>query len=111
VRAGKKPEDVELEIYTQIEMLKQQPVAAWELAKAKNTTRFGYLQSIRSAQSRAIMLGSYTVKYNDPNLINTRLDRIDAVTPEDLQRVARQYLQAANRTVMITVPAAKTAGL
>ena len=30
----------------------------WELEKAKNTTRFSYLQSIRSAQSRATLLGT-----------------------------------------------------
>ena len=72
VRPGKKAEDVEAAIYSEIERLQQQPIAEWELEKAKNTTRFGYLQSIRSAQSRATQLGTYTVKFNDPGLINTR---------------------------------------
>jgi predicted Zn-dependent peptidase len=105
VRPGKKAEDVEAAIYAEIERLQTQPIAQWELEKAKNTTRYGYMQSIRSAQSRATMLGTYTVKFNDPALINTRVAGFDAVTRADVQRVAKQYLQAKNRTVIVTNPA------
>jgi predicted Zn-dependent peptidase len=105
VRPGKKAEDVEAAIYAEIDRLQQQPIAEWELEKAKNTTRFGYLQSIRSTQARATMLGSYTVKFDDPGLINTRVTGFDAVTRADVQRVAKQYLQAKNRTVIVTNPA------
>ncbi len=105
VRPGKKSDDVESSIYAEIEKLQQQPIAEWELEKAKNTTRFGYLQSIRTAGSRATQLGTFTVKFNDPNLINTRLAGFEGVTREDVQRVAKQYLQAKNRTVIVTNPA------
>lgn len=109
VRSGKKAEEVEAAIYEEIERLMERPIAQWELQKAKNVTRFGLLQSIRSAQSRATMLGSYTVKFDAPNLINTRLERINTVTAEDVQRVARQYLRPEKRTVVIAVPAAARA--
>jgi zinc protease len=105
VRPGKKAEDVEATIYAEIEKLQQQPIAEWELEKAKNTTRFGYLQSIRSASSRATQLGVFTVKFNDPGLINTRVAGFEAVTREDVQRVAKKYLQAKSRTVLVTNPA------
>jgi predicted Zn-dependent peptidase len=49
------------------------------------------------------------VKFNDPNLINTRVQKIDAVTPADVQRVAKQYLRENNRTVLITTPATEAA--
>lgn len=112
VRPDKKVEDVEAAIYEEIERLKEQPIAAWELKKAKNATRFAYLQSIRSAQIRARLLGTYTVMFGDPDLINTRVDKIHAITERDVLRVARQYLQAKNRTVLITVPApASTPGV
>jgi predicted Zn-dependent peptidase len=105
VRPGKSTADVEAAIYEEVSRLVGQPVADWELTKAKNATRSGFLQSIRSAQTRATALGSYTLKYGDARLLNTRLDRINAVTREDVQRVARQYLRAENRTVLITMPA------
>jgi zinc protease len=105
VRPGKKAEDVEAAIYEEIERLQQQPIAEWELEKAKNTTRYAYLQSIRSTQARATMLGTYTVKFNDPSLINTRVAGFDAVTRQDVRRVAKQYLRAKNRTVIVTNPA------
>jgi zinc protease len=109
VRPGKKAEDVEAAIYAEIEKLQQQPIAEWELEKAKNTTRFGYMQSIRSAGSRATQLGTLTVKFNDPGLINTRVAGFEAVTRADVQRVAKQYLQAKNRTVIVTNPAPRAA--
>jgi zinc protease len=105
VRPGKKAADVEAAIYAEIERLQQEPIAEWELEKAKNTTRFGYLQGLRGAQARATMLGTYTVKFNDPGLINTRVAGFDAVTRKDVQRVAKQYLQKKNRTVIVTDPA------
>jgi predicted Zn-dependent peptidase len=62
---------------------------------------------LQSSLSRAVQIGVWTVYYNDPNLINTRLDKVGAVTKEDVQRVANKYLTAANRTVVITMPKAK----
>jgi zinc protease len=105
VRPGKKADDVEAAIYAEIEKLQQQPIAEWELEKAKNTTRYGYLQSIRSAQSRSTQLGVFTVKFNDPGLINSRVTGFEAVTRADVQRVAKKYLLAKSRTVIVTNPA------
>jgi predicted Zn-dependent peptidase len=87
--------------------LKNEPIADWELQKAKNTTRRNLINSLQSAIVRAITIGQYAVYYNDPNLINERLNKVAAVTKEDVQRVAKQYLVDTNRTVVITMPKAK----
>lgn len=108
VRQGREPKEVEAAIYEELERIKREPIAAWELEKAKNATRFGYYNAIRGAQSRAMLLGSFTVKFDDPNLINTRVSKLDAVTARDVQRVARQYLHERNRVVLVTMPAAAT---
>lgn len=110
VRPDRKPESVEAAIYDEIAKVAQQPVADWELQKARNATRLAYMQSIRGAQSRATILGSNTVKFRDPGLINTRLQRINAVTREDVQRVAKKYLQPRGRTVLTTLPAPAAPG-
>ena len=107
LRPGAKPEDVEAVIYAEIERLKKEPIADWELQKAKNTTRRNLINSLQSSLSRAVIIGQYTVYYNEPNLINNRLDKVAAVTKEDVQRVANKYLVDTNRTVVITMPQAK----
>jgi predicted Zn-dependent peptidase len=107
VRQGMKPEDVEAVIYEEIERLKKEPIADWELQKAKNSTRRTFINGLQSSILRAITIGQYTTYYGDPNLINTRLDKVAAVTKEDVQRVANKYLRDTNRTVIITMPKAK----
>ena len=113
LKPGGKTADVEAAIYDEIARLQKEGIADWELQKAKNNTRRGFINNMQSSLSRAINIGVWTVYYNDPNLINTRLDRVSAVTKADVQRVANKYLTAANRTVVITVPkkpAARAAG-
>ena len=107
LRPNAKIEDVESLIYAEIERLKKEPIADWELNKAKNTTRRNFINGLQSSISRAITLGQYTVYYNEPALINSRLEKVAAVTKEDVQRVANKYLVDTNRTVVITVPKAK----
>jgi predicted Zn-dependent peptidase len=107
LRQGVKPEDVEPLIYEEIERLKKEPIADWELQKAKNTTKRAFVTGLQSSIVTAISVGQYTTYYNDPNLINTRLDKVMAVTKEDVQRVANKYLRDTNRIVIITNPKAK----
>jgi zinc protease len=107
LRPGTKTEDVEAAIYAEIERLKKEPIADWELQKAKNTTRRNLVNSLQSSLSRAVTIGQYAVYYNDPGLINTRLDKVAAVTKEDVQRVASKYFADTNRTVVVTMPKAK----
>jgi zinc protease len=110
LRPNVKTEDVEALIYAEIDRLKKEPIADWELNKAKNTTRRNFINGLQSSISRAITLGQYTVYYNEPGLINARLDKVAAVTKEDVQRVANKYLVDTNRTVVITMPKAKPKG-
>ncbi len=107
LKPGAKVPEVETVIYEEIERLKKEPIADWELQKAKNTTRRNFINNLQSSLSRAITLGQSAVYYNDASLINTRLDKVAAVTKDDVQRVANKYLRETNRTVVITMPKAK----
>ena len=104
LRPGVKTDDVESAIYAEIERLKKDGIADWELEKAKNTTRRNFINGLQSSLSRAIQMSVWTVYYNDPNLINTRMEKVAAVTKEDVARVANKYLMPTNRTVVITMP-------
>jgi zinc protease len=110
LRPNVKTEDVESIIYGEIDRLKKEPIADWELQKAKNTTRRNFINGLQTSISKAITMGQYTVYYNEPALINARLDKVAAVTKEDVQRVANKYLVDTNRTVIVTMPKAKPKG-
>ncbi|HEX4950450.1 MAG TPA: pitrilysin family protein [Blastocatellia bacterium] len=110
IAPNKKVEDVEAAIYEEIARLQQEPIADWELAKAKQFAKRNAIGSRASSLGLAISLTEYVVAYNDPNLINTQLDKVLAVTKEDVQRVAKKYLQANNRTVGIAIPKPKALG-
>jgi zinc protease len=101
-----KNDDVEAAVYDEIARLQKEPIADWELQKAKNGARRNYINGLQSSLGRANTIGQYAVYYGDPNLINTRIDKVSAVTKEDVQRVANKYLVQTNRTVVITVPKA-----
>ena len=109
VRPNVKTDDVEAAVYTEIERLKTEPIADWELEKAKNSTRAAFINSVDTSLNRANLLTGYALLYNDPGLINTLPDKIAAVTKEDVRRVASKYLNQANRTVVVTMPKARTA--
>ncbi|HKR00616.1 MAG TPA: hypothetical protein VJT09_08075, partial [Pyrinomonadaceae bacterium] len=109
LKPGGNPAAVEAAIYDEIARLQKEGIADWELQKAKNTTRRNFINGLQSSLSRAVSIGQYTVYYNEPGLINTRLDKVSAVTKADVQRVANKYLTATNRTVVVTMPKAKGA--
>jgi predicted Zn-dependent peptidase len=102
LRNGVKPADTEAAIYDEVARLQKEPIADWELQKAKNSARRNFINGLQSSLARANSIGQYAVYYGDPNLINTRLDKVAAVTKDDVQRVANKYLVQTNRTVVIT---------
>jgi zinc protease len=104
VAPGKSADDAEKMAYAEIEKVKQTPPADWEIEKARTAAKRTLVAGLQSSLQRAILLSQYALFYNDPARINTRAERIGAVTAADVQRVARQYLTSDNRTVVITNP-------
>ncbi len=109
VRPGVKMEDTEKAIFAEIEKVQTEPVADWELEKVRLKYRHDHSAQLSSTLSRAVQLAYYTVAWNDPEVINTEETRLDAVTKDDLLRVAKKYLIPSNRSVITTLPKPKTA--
>jgi predicted Zn-dependent peptidase len=76
------------------------------MEKARNSARSQLVANLGSALGRAITLGQDALFYDQPGRLNTLAARIAKVTPEDVQRVAKQYLDKTARTVVITQPKA-----
>src|SRR5687767_655106 len=102
--AGKSLADAEKAIYEELERVKNEPVADWEIEKVRLGIRRSRAQALQSTLSRAVSLGTLAVYYGDANLINEIEGKYNTVTKEDIQRVARTYFKDTNRTVITTVP-------
>jgi predicted Zn-dependent peptidase len=81
-------------------------VSAEELAKAKNRVRAFTVRSRQTMMGKAEDLQQYAHFYGDPSAIRGDLERYEAVTREDIRRVATQYLNPNNRAVVVTQPGA-----
>jgi zinc protease len=105
-RPGVKVEDLEKAIDEEIAAVVKSGVNPEELAKAKSQLLRQFIERRRSALFTAVLIGNYTVYFNDPNLINTIVDKEQAVTVDEVNAVAKKYLVRDQRAVVITYPAA-----
>ncbi len=101
---GHTPAEGEKEIAEELGRLRDQPVSPEELQKARNQILRDFILSRQTAQSRGEELGYAVVILKDPELVNTELERFLAVTPEDIQRVARKYFVSENLTLVEVYP-------
>src|SRR5216683_6215362 len=99
VAAGKKPEDAEAALRAEIKKLQDEPISASELEKAKNQLIASQLRQRETNLGKSQSLGGATVILGDPNRVNTELERLQAVTAADVQRVAKKYFTDQNRYV------------
>src|SRR5580700_10331608 len=106
-RPGKDLKEVEKAVYAEVERVKSEPIADWELEKIRMTERRETAQQLQSTLFRAYVIGEMAVNFGDPNLINTRFDKIQSVGKQDIERVAKTYLTEENRTVVTTLPKPK----
>jgi len=100
VKEGKDPGAVEQAIYEELEKLKKDPVSAEELQKVKNQAKANAYRRLSSLFSIAFQLMIYD-GLGDWRYINTYAEEVDRVTPDDIQRVSREYFTKENRTVGI----------
>jgi predicted Zn-dependent peptidase len=92
---GKTPEDVEKGVLEQIEKLKKEPVPAEELQKVKNEFAAGEYRRLSSNTAILHQL-IQTDGDGDWREINDAGPKIQAVTAEDVQRVAKKYFTKEN---------------
>jgi predicted Zn-dependent peptidase len=99
-------------IHEAIEKLKTEGVSAGELKMVKTRSRAELLRSLANNQGLAINLAENQLKYGDWRELFRQIDKIDAVTNEDVKRVANEVFVDTNRTVGIleTTGAAKGTG-
>ncbi|MCB2153780.1 insulinase family protein [bacterium] len=88
----------------EIERLRAEGPTEEELEKAKNNALRDAVKSQMSISSKAQVLGSAAVVEHDLEGVNRRFDRIRAVTTDDIQRVAQEYLLPERQMEVIIEP-------
>ncbi len=91
-------------LLAEVEAMKAEPVAVAELSKAVKQFVAMMLSSRKTMQGQAQDLGSNWLAANDLNFSQRYLAAVKAVTTADLQRVAKAYLTAENRTLYALLP-------
>jgi predicted Zn-dependent peptidase len=99
-KPGKTPEEVEQALYKELERLQKEPVDANELQKVKNQYA---ANNFRGIQSNFGLMVQLLVRDGNRGweTINTDPAHHQAVTPEDIRRVANTYFKPENRTIAV----------
>ena len=99
-KQGRTPEEVEAAIYREIEQLKAAPVGERELRKVKNQNAAG---NFRDLQGNFRLMMQLLMRENNRGweTINSDPALYDAVTADDIVRVANEYFTPENRAVTI----------
>jgi predicted Zn-dependent peptidase len=86
-------------IEAEIERLKKEPVSKEELDGVKRRARAGLIRGLSDNSSLAMQLANWQVLTGDWRDLFRQIDKINAVTPEDIMRVSKAVFVKSNRTV------------
>ena len=102
VRQGHTPQEVEVAFDAEIDRIVNDRCSP-KLAKAIKQARALFAYGSESVTNQGFWYG-WSEVFADYHWFETYLDRLAAVTVEDVQRVAQKYLRRSNRTVGVYLP-------
>ena len=92
---------IEQTINEEIQKVKDGAITQSELDRARTKARADLVRSLDNNSGLALSLAKNEAQMGDWRTLFTRLEKLENVTLEDLQRVAKTYLKKDNRTVGI----------
>lgn len=106
--SGKEPAEAERSLLGELKKMQNEQVSKAELDKAVNQLVTGQLRERETNNGKAFAIGRAAVLIGDASRVNTEIERLQAVTPADIQRVMKKYFTDSNRVVITyTAEAAK----
>lgn len=96
-------EDVEKAVWEELEKLKKEPVSREELDKVVNNMESDFIHGLASHYGMARLLSHYQLIRGDWREAIREMEKIRAVTPADIQRVAAKYFVKSNATTATLV--------
>jgi predicted Zn-dependent peptidase len=104
VQPGRTVQDAEKALVAELDKLKNEPVTAHELQRAKNQFARDYIVGRESNQEKALHLAHAAVIHNDLSTADGEFDVFMNVSVADVQRVAKTYFTPENRLVLTIMP-------
>ncbi len=102
--SGKKPEDAERAMLSEITRMQNDLVTTAELSKAKNQLVTTQFRERETNFGKALALGDAVVIQGDAKRVNTDIEQLQSVTAADIQRVMRKYFTDTSRVVINYLP-------
>ncbi len=103
---GKTVPEVEVALRRELSRIAAQPVSATELAEARNELLTAALKERETVEGKGDLLARGVIIEGDPRAADRRLAALARVTPADVQRVARTYLDLDKAVTIRYLPAA-----
>lgn len=92
-------------IMNEIKDLAENGPTAEEMTKLKNQLINDEVRSRQSSLSRARTIAEFALYDGDPTLINSELETLLQITPEQIKNAVNTYLNTENRALLDVVPA------
>jgi len=109
-KPGKTADDVLHGIDDGIAKLARDPVTPEELARAKRQLRMELVKGLKTDSGKANQLGYFEVVFGDYRKLFDLESSWEAVSADDVKRVASTYLRTDKRTTVVLEPVAAEAG-
>lgn len=97
---GISPETLQNAMDAEFERAQQELISEEEFQKLRNQIENDFITGNARIAGIAENLANYYLYYGDTDLINTELQRYLQVTKEDIRRVARDYFNKSNRSIL-----------
>lgn len=100
---GHSNEEVQASLRDEIERMKTDLVTDEELKRVKTRAKAGLIRGLGNNMGIAMQIATYQARYGDWRELFRAVDKIEAVTKEDIRRVAQETFVNTNRTVAMIV--------
>jgi predicted Zn-dependent peptidase len=96
-------DDVEAAVYAELDSLRRTPPSEREMQRIRNQLEAGEFRRLTSSLGLALQLAASASAFGDWRTTFGFTDRLAAVEPEDVRRVAQRFFTRENRTVATLV--------
>jgi predicted Zn-dependent peptidase len=100
VAPGADPAALETALVEELGRLAEEGPTEAELEASVAQSERAWLSALASQEERADLISRYTLLHDDPDVVNTHLDRVRAVTSADVVAAARRWLRPESRAVV-----------